>query len=115
MSAETSHRFKLCFYNKKARDEYLALDGSVKALLRPGLAKLQERADEIGTPLHGELAGCRKLKYRKDGWRIVYRVTKDAVELIEIAEIIATGKRERSKVCSVAEKRLAREEEDPIS
>lgn len=113
MSAQGSHRFELRFYNKKAKDEYLALDGSVKALLRPGLAKLQERADEIGTPLHGNLAGCRKLKYRKDGWRIVYRVTNDMVELIEVAEIIATGKRERSKVYDTAEKRLTNEDERP--
>lgn len=115
MSAKGEHRFALRFYNQKAKDEYLALDGSVKALLRPGLAKLRDRADEIGTPLHGSLTGCRKLKYRKDGWRVVYRVTEDAVELIEVAEIIATGKRERSKVYGAAEKRLSDEEENPIA
>lgn len=115
MSSRNSHRFALRFYNQKAKDEYLALDGSVKALLRPGLKKLMDRADEIGAPLHGSLAGCRKLKYRKDGWRVVYRITEDTVELIEIAEIIATGKRNRSKVYTTAEKRLSNEGEDPVA
>lgn len=60
-------RFKVEFYDKTAKKEYLPLDGSVRAMVDKGIARLALRVDEIGKPLSGLLAGCRELKFRTDG------------------------------------------------
>lgn len=44
-------RFKVEFYDKTAEKEYLSLDGSVRAMVDKGIARLALRADEIGKPL----------------------------------------------------------------
>ena len=98
-----SGRFTVEFYNDEAAKEYRKLDGSVKKLVNVGLRKLETRADEIGKPLDGELRGCKELKYRKDGIRVIFRLT-DGV--IEIVEIIAIGNRSEGEVFKAAGKRL---------
>ena len=91
-------------YRPEARKEYDQLDGSQKDLIDAGLRKLVMRADEIGKPLSGTLAGCRALKWRKAGLRLVYRI--GAGGYVEIVEIIAIGKREDSQVYEIASSRL---------
>lgn len=71
-------RFKVEFYDKTAEKEYLSLDGSVRAMVDKGIARLALRADEIGKPLSGLLAGCRELKFRTDGIRVIYRIRDGA-------------------------------------
>lgn len=96
-------RFVLRFFSRDVEKEYQALDGSVRKLVDIGLAKLRVRADEIGKPLHGELAGCKELKYREAGIRVVYRIIGEEVEIVEI---VAIGARDKGKVFAAAAKRL---------
>jgi len=100
------NKFEVVFI-EEARKEYRKLDGSVKKLVKVAIAKMQERADELGEDLttkHGiNLIGCRKIKFRNAGIRIVYRIVGDRAE---IAEIITIGKREDNEVYKIAAKRL---------
>lgn len=99
-------KFEVVFI-EEAQKDYKKLDGSVKKLVNVALAKMEERADELGEDLtskHGlNLIGCRKIKFRKAGIRIVYRIVGDKAE---IAEIIIVGKREDNEVYEEAYKRL---------
>lgn len=95
--------FEIAFLNRFAQKEYLALDGSAKRLVDNGLARLRLRADEIGKPLSGPLAGCRELKFRANGIRIIFRIVHGSVQIVEI---IAIGKRERGAVFDSAKHRL---------
>ena len=58
-----SGHFVVGFLNRDVEKEYQKLDGSQRRLVRIAVAKLKTRADEIGMPLHGELAGCKKIKW----------------------------------------------------
>ena len=63
------HRYEISFINKQAIDEYRNLDGSQKCLIDKGICKLTVRAESLGEPLSGNLFGCRRLKWRKEGLR----------------------------------------------
>lgn len=99
-------KFEVVFI-EEAKKDYKKLDGSIKKLVNVALAKMEERADELGEDLtskHGvNLIGCRKIKFRKAGIRLVYRIVGDKAE---IAEIIILGKREDNEVYQEAFKRL---------
>lgn len=101
-----SGRYRLAFIDEGARKEYVKLDGSTRRLVDVGLRKLEERADELGAPLHGALAGCKKLKWREAGIRLVFRILEDGA--VEVVEIVAIGRRDKSAVYKAAEKRLGR-------
>lgn len=101
-----SGHFVVGFLNRDVEKEYQKLDGSQRRLVRIAVAKLKTRADEIGTPLHGELAGCKKIKWRKAGLRMVFRIREDGT--VEIAEIVAIGRRDRSEVYKTAVDRLSK-------
>ena len=100
-----SGRFRIRFYNASARKDYKRLDGSQRKLVNIALRKLETRADELGEPLRGPLAGCKKLKWRRDGLRMVFRLGDDGA--VEIVEIIAIGRRDKSAVYRRAEQRLS--------
>lgn len=72
------------------------------------LAKMRNRADELGENLNklneSNLIGCKKIKFRKMGIRIVFRIIGNRAE---IAEIIAIGKRDKNEVYKKADKRLS--------
>lgn len=99
-------RFEVVFI-EEAQKGYKKLDGSIKKLVNVALVKMEERADELGEDLTSKngvnLIGCRKIKFRKAGIRIVYRIVGDKAE---IAEIIIVGKREINEVYQEAFKRL---------
>ncbi len=96
-------RFEVEFFSAAAENDYRSLDGSVRAMVDKGIARLALRADEIGKPLSGLLAGCRELKFRADGIRVIYRIHNGRVELVQI---IAIGARDKGKVFDTATKRL---------
>ncbi|MCJ7842213.1 addiction module toxin RelE [Lederbergia sp. NSJ-179] len=79
------------------------MDGSIKKLVDTALAKMEERADVLGEELTRNLIGCRKIKFRKIGIRIVYRIVGDKAE---IAEIITIGKLKDNEVNKITDKRL---------
>lgn len=99
----TAARFSVEFLCEAARDDYLSLDGSVRAMVDKGIARLALRADEIGKPLSGPLAGCKELKFRSDGIRVVFRIVGDRVEVVQI---VAIGHRDKGKVFASATKRI---------
>lgn len=101
MSAE---RFKVGFICPAARKEYDSLDGSTRAMVDKGLLRLALRADEIGKALLGPLAGCKELKFRADGIRLIYRIVGGRIEVVQV---IAIGPRDKGKVFEIATWRIA--------
>lgn len=103
-------RFALIFF-PQAEKEFQALDGSVKAIVAKKMAILKYRADEIGEECHNtdtaQLAGCRRIKFRDTGIRVVYRITDQHVDVLQIVQIITVGKRENEEVYQLAASRLA--------
>ena len=91
-----SGHFVVGFLNRDVEKEYQKLDGSQRRLVRIAVAKLKTRADEIGTPLHGELAGCKKIKWRNAGLKMVFRIREDG--MVEIAEIVAREQKLREEI-----------------
>ena len=102
-----SGRFALRYISKAAEKEFRVLDGATRTMVAKGLARLRVHGDQIGKPLGGARLGCRELKFRADGIRIIYRI---AAGRIEIIEVIAIGKRDKGRVFDVAAWRL--EEQD---
>lgn len=100
------NKFEVVFI-EEAKKDYQKLDGSVKKFVDIAIAKMIERADELGEVLTkkntSNLFGCRRIKFKKIGIRIVYRVIGNQAE---IAEIIAIGKRGENEVYKDALKRL---------
>ena len=93
---------------KKAQEDYDALDGSQKKWVQASVERLKVRGGEIGEPLHksptDDLRGCKKLKNKSLGLRIVFRVISSGE--CQIIEIIVIGKRSDSEVYHTAGKRL---------
>ena len=101
------NKFEIVFI-EDAKEDYRKLDGSEKKYVDIALAKMRFRADELGEELtkkgESNLIGCKKIKFRKIGIRIVFRVIGGQVE---IAEIISIGKRRNDEVYKNAAKRLS--------
>ena len=82
--------------------EWQALDGSIKQLLKPLLAKRLQNPHVPGSLLHRELAGCYKIKLLKHGYRLVYSVEDDVLVVL----VLSVGKREDSEAYMTAAKRI---------
>ncbi|MCL6443671.1 MAG: hypothetical protein K6T83_09485 [Alicyclobacillus sp.] len=104
-------RFDLRFH-EDAYKEYERLDNSAAAIVDDFFEELEIRADEIGKDLTNKhstkLHGCKEIKLRKAGIRIVFRVTNEIVDILRIVYILAIEKREDNVVFEVADKRLRR-------
>ena len=98
-----SGRFGLRYISKAAEKEFRVLDGATRTMVAKGLARLRVHGDEIGKPLGGALQGCRELKFRAEGIRIIYRIDAGRIEIIEV---VAIGKRDKGRVFDVAARRL---------
>lgn len=99
----TTARFKVDFLDEAAKKEYLDLDGSVRPIVNKGIARLALRADEIGKPLSGPLSGCKELKFRASGIRVIFRIINGNVEIVQI---IAIGRRDKGSVFDTAARRI---------
>lgn len=86
-----------------SRADYERLDGVQRVIVDKGLARIRERGMQAGQALSGDLAGCRRLKYRKLGLRIIFRELAGRMEVIEI---VAIGQRAGSRVYGRATKRV---------
>lgn len=86
-------RYRLKFL-PAALQEWDALDGSVKAALKKLLKKRLEQPRVPGAALGGGLRECYKIKLRKQGYRLVYRVEDDALVVV----VLAVAKRENLAV-----------------
>jgi mRNA interferase RelE/StbE len=92
--------FKLRFH-ALALKEWRALDSSVREPLKKKLAERLENPRVPAAALHG-MPDCYKIKLHSLGYRLVYRVENDEV----FVTVLATGKRDKSKVYGTAMKRL---------
>lgn len=86
----------------EALDEWNALDGSVKTVLRKLLKKRLIQPRVPGAALHGSLQDCYKIKLRKQGYRLVYLVEDDVLTVL----VLAVDKREDMAAYRAALERL---------
>lgn len=93
-----------------AEKEYSRLDGSVLGMVNTAIDELIFRADEIGKPLSNysqtKLAGCKEIKLRDAGIRIVFRVTNEVVDILRIVYVLTIERRTRDMAFKVAHGRL---------
>lgn len=85
---------------ESALKEWRKLTAGVREQLK---AKLAERLSNPHVPsarLHG-MKDCYKIKLRAAGYRLVYQVNDKMI----VVTVIAVGKRDKSEVYSLAEKR----------
>jgi mRNA interferase RelE/StbE len=91
--------------SKNDRDE---LDGSVKAQVNKAIYKvlqnpLPQSEGGYGRPLKGVLAGLLKIKLKKSGIRIIYKL----VRTDDVMKIIVIAARADDEVYEIAEKRIS--------
>ncbi|MDK4681227.1 type II toxin-antitoxin system RelE family toxin [Kingella negevensis] len=85
----------------EAEDEWRKLDNSIKQQFKSALAKRLENPRIPSAVLHN-MPDCYKIKLRKIGYRLVYRVDDNVLTVT----VIAIGKRDKSVVYDVANSRL---------
>jgi len=90
-------------YNKYSQKEYDDLDGSQKVFINKALERIETLGMKAGEGLKGNLAGCNKLKNKRMGLRIIFREISGEIEIIEI---VAIGKRDKSEVYKLSAQRI---------
>ena len=104
----SQQRFEIRF-DEDAWQEYEALDGSLKNIVDKYLERMEFRADEIGKNLENyastKLSGCKELKLKKYGIRIIYRVTDIHVDILKVVDVLAVEARSKDFVFNIAHKR----------
>jgi mRNA interferase RelE/StbE len=100
-ATQGASRYRLKFL-LEAIEEWNALDGSVKEVLRKALRKRLDQPHTPGAQLHGDLRNCYKIKLRKQGYRLVYSVEDDALVVL----VLAVDKREDMAAYRSAVERL---------
>ncbi|MDK4544461.1 type II toxin-antitoxin system RelE family toxin [Kingella kingae] len=85
----------------EAEDEWRKLDNSIKQQFKSALAKRLENPRIPSAALHN-MPDCYKIKLRKIGYRLVYRVDDNVLTVT----VIAIGKRDKSVVYDVANSHL---------
>lgn len=102
-------RFDIRF-DPDAVEEYNRLDGSVLGVVNKAIDELVQRADEVGKTLRNnsdtKLAGCREIKLRESGIRIVYRVTNQVVDVLRIVHVLTIERRTSDMAFKVAHTRM---------
>lgn len=100
-------KFKIEFINRAAAIEFSKLDGSSRLFVEKAFRKLEFRADEIGKPLSNTpfalLRGCKELKFRRLGIRIIFRIINGQAQIVQI---ITIKHHENERVFRIASERL---------
>lgn len=95
--------------HKAALREYKRLDHSVALIVDKALEELEIRADKVGKPLGKKrninLTGCKEIKLRDTGIRIVFTVTPKYVHVLQIVIVLAIETRADDVVFQLAAKR----------
>ncbi|WP_274648859.1 type II toxin-antitoxin system RelE family toxin [Paenibacillus humicola] len=90
--------------------EYNRLDGSVLGMVNDAIDELVYRADEVGKNLSNysdtKLAGCKEIKLRNAGIRIVFRITNDVVDVLRIVCVLTIERRTRDMAFKIADQKL---------
>jgi len=90
----------------EAEKDYKSLDGSIKKQVNEKIDNLKDDAyigEELGNKNNIDLTGYYKIYVEKKKYRIVYRIVKDGIEIIEIWGI---GKRDKLEVYKNVGKRI---------
>jgi mRNA interferase RelE/StbE len=90
----------------EAEKDYKSLDGSIKKLVNDKIDDLRDKpymGEELGNKNNIDLTGFYKIYVAKKKYRIVYRIVKDEIEIIEIWGI---GKRDKLEVYEDVGKRI---------
>lgn len=86
--------------------EYQSLDNSVVDAVDKAIDELEIRADEVGKPLrntqHSKLYGCKEIKLRSYGIRIIFRITNEVVDVLRIVYVLTIEQRSNDFVFKVA-------------
>ncbi|MCW7761267.1 addiction module toxin RelE [Photorhabdus luminescens] len=89
-------------FDERALKEWCKLDQTIRDQFKKKLRKLQNNPYIESARLHGDLAGCFKIKLRSSGFRLVYQVIEEEI----VIWVIAVGKREDAKTYEIACKRI---------
>ena len=90
----------------EASEEYKYLDGSIKILADKKIEQLKKNhylGEELGNKYNMDLTGYYKLYFRKKTYRIVYRIIKNGIEIVEIWGI---GKKDKMEIYKDINKRI---------
>ena len=101
MTQSEGAQYRLRFV-PEALEEWNALDGGVKGVLRKALKKRLAHPHVPSAQLRGDLANCYKIKLRKQGYRLVYTIEDDALVVL----VLAVDKRENMAAYLSAVRRL---------
>ncbi|MGV2927637.1 addiction module toxin RelE [Macrococcus capreoli] len=90
-------------WTRYSQKDYENLDGNQKIAVDKAIDRIKINGMLEGEYLRKELTGCKKIKHRKLGLRIVFREIDNKIEIIEI---ICIGKRADNEVYKTAVKRI---------
>ena len=76
------------------------MDAAIRGQFLDKLEELRDNPRIAGNALHGELAGCYKIKLRSAGLRLVYEVDDGEILIL----VVGVGKRERDAAYKQAKK-----------
>jgi mRNA interferase RelE/StbE len=91
---------------QEAVNDYRSLDGSIKKLVTEKIEKLKENpflGEALGNKNNIDLTGYYKIYAAKKTYRIVYRIVKNEIEIVEIWGI---GKRDKMEIYKIIGKRI---------
>ena len=94
------------FIPEAVRD-YESLDGSIKKLANDTIDQLEKNpflGEELGNKNNIDLRGYYKLYFSKKKYRIIYRIVRNEIEIIEIWGI---GKRDKMEIYKTIKKRMS--------
>jgi mRNA interferase RelE/StbE len=92
----------------EAVGDYTSLDGSIKKQVNGKIDKLKEDpflGEALGNKNNIDLTGYYKIYAAKKAYRIVYRIIKDKIEIIEIW---GRGKRDKMEIYKIIGKRISK-------
>ena len=96
---------KISFIPEAVQD-YKSLDGNLRKQVNDKIDKLKENpylGEALGNKNNIDLSGFYKIYVAKKSYRIVYRILKEKIEIVEIWGI---GKRNKMEIYKIIEKRL---------
>ena len=91
----------------EAVKDYKSLDGSIKILVNEKIDKLKENpllGEALGNKNNIDLTGFYKIYIAKKAYRVIYRIIKNGIEIIEIWGI---GKRDKAEIYKIIGKRVS--------